>query len=110
MKILIEAGCWRLRIDEDELARLEAGDVLTTRCELPGYERLDFELGLVPSGAAQLERRAHGWRIGLPQAPIPALRERLPDREGIGYTLGSAFELRLQVDVKDSLKRRRPPG
>lgn len=112
MKILIQPGQWRVRIDEEELAELLGGVTLTTHCELPGGCHLAFETCLSTGSEAQLHDRDGTWRIQFPRPDVVNLQARLPDREGIAHALattsGRSFELRLQVDVKDSLRRRRP--
>lgn len=112
MKIQIQSGQWRLRVDEDELLELLAGKDLGSHCELPGDQHLGFNLRLVPGDAAHVQRTRDLWRINLSQAPVAALQARLPDRAGVTFDLttvsGAPFQLCLQVDVKDSLKRRRP--
>lgn len=113
MKWQIDGQKLRVRIDEDELAILLAGDMLETRTQFATAFALRCALGLVPGADVALSGAADAWRIGLPDATVRAHAARLPTREGLRFALpgkgdGDTLELLFDVDVRDSVRRRRP--
>lgn len=111
MKIQIQDGQWRLRLLEEEVAQLCAGDAVACQGRLPGSLRLGFSARLAASAVAGVGREGDVWQIDLPRAPVEDLKARLPDRDGIDFPLGNdaeaPFRVLVQVDVHDSVKRRR---
>lgn len=110
MKIQIESGQWRVRVLEHDLNALLEGNDLTICCALPDGEQLGFVLRLSDQLRADLSRKGPDWMMTLPRAEVAELQARLPDREGIAFELDSdpsGFRLLLQVDVKDSVRKRR---
>jgi hypothetical protein len=112
MKWQIDGQKLRLRIDEDELAILLAGGMLETRTQFATAFALRGALRLTPGADAALSGAADAWRIDLPDAAVRGHAARLPTREGLRFALpgkddGDTLELLFDVDVRDSVRRRR---
>lgn len=111
MKVQIQDGEWRLRLLEDEVTQLCAGEMLACQGRLPGGLRLGFSVRLAESAVAGVGREGDVWQIDLPRAPVEHLKAHLPNRDGIDFPLGddrdAPFRVLVQVDVHDSVKRRR---
>jgi hypothetical protein len=112
MKFQIEGQKLRIRIDEDELARLLAGEALNARTGFADVFAISFEVRTTPADGATFSGQADAWQIGLPDAALREHASRLPTREGLHYTLaakgnGDALELLFDVDVRDSVRHRR---
>ena len=110
MKVQLKQQTLRLRIDEAELERLLAGDVLDNATTWPDGRTTHQQLELADGPGWQ--RRGDGWRIQLAATDVRSLAERLPSRDGLhaeipvpGY---SPLELQFDVDVRDSTRRRYP--
>lgn len=112
MKLQIEGQKLRVRVDEDELARLLVGEAVETTTQFADAFAIRFAVRATPGLDATLSGRAEAWQIGL---PVTALREqagRLPTREGLRYALActasaASLDLLFDVDVRDSVRRRR---
>lgn len=113
MKLQIDGQQWRLRIDEDELARLREGRDLDSTSQLPDGAAFGFSLALLPVAQATLQRRGDSWSFGLPRERVEAYVQQLPCKKGLEFVLptGAAAEWRLlfEVDVRDSVSRRGVP-
>lgn len=113
MKLQIDGQQWRLRIDEDELARLRDGRALDSVSSLPDGAAFGFSLVLLPVAQAELQRRGESWSFGLPLERVEAYVQQLPCKKGLEFVLpaGAAAEWRLlfEVDVRDSVSRRGVP-
>jgi hypothetical protein len=112
MKFQIEGQKLRIRIDEDELARLLAGEALETRTGFADAFAIGFAVRTTPADGATFIGQADAWQIGLPDAALREHAARLPTREGLGYTLagkdaGDTLQLLFDVDVRDSVRHRR---
>lgn len=111
MKIQMQGQRMRLRVDEAELARLQAGEILENLTRLPGgidcRQQLrvtdDLDARLVPAVDA-------GWRLEVPRAQLESYVARLPCREGLELHLsvseGVEIEIGFEVDVRDSVRNR----
>ena len=111
MKIQMQGQRMRLRVDEAELARLQAGEILENLTRLPGgidcRQQLrvtdDLDARLVPVADA-------GWCLELPRAQLESYVARLPCREGLGLHLpvseGDEIDIGFEVDVRDSVRNR----
>jgi hypothetical protein len=108
MKLQIEGQSLRVRIGEQELAMLLAGQPLEMRTEFAGAFAMSCALLLESTPAASLSGSAQAWRISLPRDAVEAHAERLPTREGLHFQLGGTLELLFDVDVRDSVRQRRP--
>ncbi len=112
MKLQIEGQKLRLRLDETELATLLAGDVLAICIRFVGVFSIECRVQLVEGADATFSGSAERWQIGLPGASVREHAARLPTREGLRFTLtgpggADALELLFDVDVRDSVRRRR---
>jgi len=114
MKLQIEGQHLRVRIDEDELAQLLAGDVVDAQSYFADAFAIGFELALIDADEARFSGQAGAWRIELPQVAVREHVDRLPTREGLCFTLPAnngkdELTLLFDVDVRDSVRRRRSP-
>ena len=110
MKLQLDGQHLRLRIDEDELSRLLAGDVVVARTRFAGRFAVDATLRIDDRVAPTLEGGIDDWRFVLPAGEVRALAARLPTRDGLGWMLSpgaDALEVRFDVDVRDSARRLR---
>jgi len=110
MKVQLDGQHLRLRIDEDELARLLAGEAIIALTNFAGHFRVNATLRIDGRALPALEGDAGDWRFILPENEVRALMARLPTRDGLVWTLSSgsrALELRFDVDVRDSARRMR---
>jgi hypothetical protein len=112
MKLQLEGQHLRVRIDEDELARLLCGKPLDTHTRFAGAFALAVSLSVEPTDAASIAGRPDNWNITLPEAAVRELAGRLPTREGLRFLLlgggvDDALTVVFDVDVRDSVRRRR---
>lgn len=112
MKVQLQGQALRLRIDEAELARLLAGETLCNETHWPDGRAGTQRLALAAQHGWQ--REASGWRMELADAPVRDLAARLPSRDGLELELPAPdgappLQLRFDVDVRDSARRRLPP-
>ncbi|MBU6248074.1 MAG: hypothetical protein KGN77_09980 [Xanthomonadaceae bacterium] len=110
MKVQLEGQQWRIRIDEDELARLLAREAVTLACDAAGRFRLHATVRLHGGSEITLEGDAAHWTLALPEAPVRELAGRLPTRDGLAFELSgatpaAAVQMRFDVDVRDSARR-----
>ena len=110
MKLQFENQRLRVRIDEDELAALLAGDVVRARIHVADAFNLACSLRLSDVDAARVEGVAGDWSMRLPQAPVRELAGRLPTRDGLSFEVAArdaahALSLQFDVDVRDSARR-----
>ncbi len=110
MKLQFEGQQWRVRIDEDELQALLAGDAVVVESHAAGRFSLTALVRLSPRHAATLEGEAAHWSLALPEAPVRELAGRLPTRDGLLFELPAAepaqsLQVRFDVDVRDSARR-----
>lgn len=114
MKLQINGQQVRLRIDEEELQKLSSGNALVATTVLPAGISFGWQLRLHPGMAANLASDDAGWRVELPIAAVNAYVERLPCKQGLDFALptdsGTLLELVLEVDVRDSVRRRGAPS
>lgn len=113
MKLQIESQKLRVRIDEDELARLLAGGTVETRTAFADAFAVGFAVRLTQDDDATVSGKVDSWLIGVPESALREHASRLPTREGLRYTLQGkraedSLELLFDVDVRDSVKHRRP--
>lgn len=110
MKLQIDGQHLRVRTDEDELARLLAGEAVLARTQMAQAFVLSCELTLHDAPEASLQGRADAWQIHLPGDAVRELASRLPSRDGLQFELPTAGEaapltLLFDVDVRDSARR-----
>ncbi len=109
MRVQHQGQKLRLRINEDELQDLLAGQTLANRTCWPDDTASAQRLTL---GEANGWRRdSDGWTVSLAEAPVRELASRLPSKDGIEFELdaGGAKPLHVlfDIDAKDSARRRR---
>lgn len=112
MKLQIEDQKLRVRIGEDELARLLEGLAVQCHAELAPALALTCTLSL-HDGQARVGGLMGAWQITLPHADVRDLAARLPSRDGLTYRLSAgerALELLFDVDVRDSVRKRHGKG
>ena len=112
MKLQIEAQKLRVRVNEQELARLLAGAPVESHTGFAAAFCMQVTLALTPQADASLSGQPQAWLIGLPLAAVREHAASLPNREGLHFTLAGALgepplELLFDVDVRDSVRRRR---
>ncbi|MCP1375318.1 hypothetical protein [Dyella lutea] len=110
MKLQFEGQQWRVRIDEDELQTLLAGDAVTAESHAAGRFSLVAVVRLSSGSEAVLEGDASHWSLALPEAPVRELAGRLPTRDGLLFELlavtpAQSLQVRFDVDVRDSARR-----
>lgn len=109
MKVQLLHQSVRVRVDEDELARLLAGQTLNNLTRLGTAPPWTLLIMLSAQDAATLEYEGHAPRIVLPTALITAYSERLPCRDGLSFLLEQGHEplqVQFDVDVRDSIRQR----
>jgi hypothetical protein len=114
MKLQIEGQNLRVRIGEEELARLLAGDAITASTAFARAFAIRCTLRLVAGDDALFGGQADDWQIEIPAVAVRDHAQRLPTREGLSFILagphdGEALELLFDVDVRDSVRQRRRP-
>lgn len=110
MKLQLDGQHVRVRIDEDELGRLLAGQAVVAATRFADAFAVRCTVDLVEDDQARLIGTAEHWQIGIPAHAVREHAARLPTREGLRYELpGSAQEdtlvLLFDVDVRDSARR-----
>lgn len=109
MKVQLQQQSVRVRVDEDELARLLAGQTLSNLTRLGSAPPWALLIVLGAQDAATLDQEGHAPRIVLPTGLITAYSERLPCRDGLSFRLEQGHEpvkLQFDVDVRDSIRQR----
>lgn len=102
MKVQQQGQSLRLRIDETELARLLAGEVVENATRWPDG-RVQAQR-VVLAAATAWQRSDDGWCVQLMDAEVRALASRLPSRDGLSFAL-DGLDLSFDVDVRDSARR-----
>ena len=109
MKLQIQAQHLRVRISEDDLAQLLAGQRLESITHFAHAFTMRYALRLVLGSDAVLSGQPQAWEIALPEQPVRQHAGRLPSRDGLRFELGTgdqALTLLFDVDVRDSVRRR----
>lgn len=117
MKVQLQGQSLRLRIGEDELARLLAGERVENATAAGAGAVLRQRLRMVAGEAPAFSAGDEGWDFGLPEAAVRGYVSRLPCRDALEFTLpagnddgGGPLVLSFEVDVRDSVRRRGPPA
>ncbi|MET0331918.1 MAG: hypothetical protein ABW154_10875 [Dyella sp.] len=111
MKLQLQGPQLRVRINEDELARLLDGQSLEERTVFGAAFAIDYSLQAIEAESFQLDGSPAHWQLGLPLAALRTHAAQLPTRDGLHFTLGEgaqALQLTFDVDVRDSVRRRYP--
>lgn len=109
MKVQIQSQSVRLRIDENELAELLAGQWVASRTNLGALGGFACALQLHAGDHAQLDGSVAALRFALPREDVLALQRRLPCRDGLSYEFPlqpQPLHLQFDVDVRDSVRQR----
>ncbi|MDF3980606.1 hypothetical protein P3W24_01080 [Luteibacter sp. PPL201] len=110
MRVQLENDAIRVRIDEDELAELLDDVALLGSTAFGSAFTMRYAIDAT-DGACVLNGTAHEWCLEVPRERLRELKARLPSKDGLTFDLpGSstaATRVLLDVDVKDSLRRRR---
>jgi hypothetical protein len=111
MKLQIEGQSLRVRIGEEELARLLSSQPIVSRTHLTHDMALSCTLRAVAGADARFSGQPDAWLIDLPETSVRAYAATLPTREGLTFTLesgeGEPLALLFDVDVRDSVRHRR---
>lgn len=112
MKLQIEGQNLRVRINEDELARLLGGDAVAAHSRFADAFTVSCTLRLQAGQQAQITGTADAWTVNIPEASVREHAARLPTREGLAFVLpgrgdDDTLELLFDVDVRDSVRHRR---
>jgi len=109
MKVQMQGQSLRFRIDEAELAALQAGQAVDNLTRFPGGS-LRQSVVLTDAVEPTLEG---GVRLHLPRALLESYVVRLPCRDGLTIRLplnanegDEAIEIDFEVDVRDSVRNR----
>lgn len=108
MKVQLQPGSLRVRLDEVELAALLAREPLRLRTAV-GEAPL-FALRVVLAPAFALEREADGgWCLALPNDAVATYVATLPRRDALAFEAGvgaSRLRVDFEVDARDSRRVR----
>jgi hypothetical protein len=104
MKLQLQEGSLRLRIDERELAGLLAGHALELAVRAQREPFLHLTVVLAPS--LSLVREGDHWRLQLPDAALHAYAKTLPRRDALSLALSEDLGIDFEVDVRDSIRQR----
>lgn len=112
MKLQIEGQSLRVRIGEDELARLMAGVPIASSTRFADAFLMTCTLRLGAGDDARFSGPPDAWLIEVPAGRVREHAQRLPTREGLKFLLAGtdeadALELLFDVDVRDSVRQRR---
>ncbi|WP_445143576.1 hypothetical protein [Dyella sp. Tek66A03] len=112
MKMQIEGQSLRVRIGEDELARLLAGEAIASSTRFAEAFVMTCTLRLGAGDEARFSGPPDAWLIEVPGGKVRDHAQRLPTREGLKFFLAGkqeadALELLFDVDVRDSVRQRR---
>ncbi|WP_213949701.1 hypothetical protein [Luteibacter sp. dw_328] len=111
MRVQLENDTVRVRIDEDELGELLGNIALLGSTAFGKAFVMRYSVDATEAASCTLEGNAHEWRLKVPVTELAALQSRLPSKEGLVFDIPGydtvATTVRFDVDVKDSLRRRR---
>ncbi|QWT18919.1 hypothetical protein KPL74_14330 [Bacillus sp. NP157] len=111
MRVQLENDTVRVRIDEDELAELLDNVALLGSTAFGRAFIMRYAIDATDAAGGSLEGNAHEWRLAVPRADLVALKARLPSKDGLVFDIPGhdavATTVLFDVDVKDSLRRRR---
>ncbi|MCU1161104.1 hypothetical protein [Stenotrophomonas maltophilia] len=112
MKVQLQQQSMRLRVDEEELARLLAGESVENLTRFGGSGGWGVALSLHAGDQAVLLDGGTFCRLVLPRQAVESLAGRLPCRDGLGFGIAldddSMLQLQFDVDVRDSMRQRGP--
>lgn len=111
MRVQLEDDTIRVRIDEDELGELLKDVALLGSTAFGTAFTMRYSVDATEAATCTLSGTAHEWRLVVPRTALLDLEARLPSKEGLVFDIPGhdtvAATVRFDVDVKDSLRRRR---
>lgn len=112
MKVQIEGQKLRVRIDEAELTQLLDGNPLRSETRFADAFSIQVTISAGVEEVASLTGDASAWSIVIPATELRRHARQLPSRDGLHFSLpgpteAAALELLFDVDVRDSVRRRR---
>ena len=112
MKLQVQGQAIRLRLSEDALAALLAQGECSDVTDLGDAGRWVRRLLLVEGVGPAFEREGEAWCFRIPRADFEAFAAERPRRDGHEMLIRAAdgsppLALSVEVDVRDSRKRRR---
>lgn len=114
MKVQLEGQTMRLRIVEDELARLLDGDAVDAATSLSPQVVLHWRLLLCNIEAPSLIAGPDVLRVRLPRDDFAAFASARPRRDGLHFdwidTGTDPLRVSVEIDVRDSHRRGVPRG
>ncbi|HPF25363.1 MAG TPA: hypothetical protein PK159_02140 [Steroidobacteraceae bacterium] len=114
MKLQIQGQNLRFRVDETELERLLSGESLDNRTDLGEQGAFAQTITLHAQADAELQSSTSGWRVLLPVLTVRDYVTRLPCRDALTFQIRAdpapGLQLKFEVDVRDSVRRRGVPG
>ena len=110
MKVQLQGQSLRLRLDEAELAQLQAGQAVVSHTQLLPGAAFSLQVQVTAEAKPALLMLAGQACFQLPQALLAPYVARLPCRDGLSFSLpvGDSDTLLLvfEVDVRDSVRSR----
>jgi len=111
MRVQLENDTIRVRIDEDELSELLQDVALLGSTAFGTVFTMRYAVDATEAVVCGLSGNAHEWRMEVPRLALEDLQSRLPSKDGLVFDIPGydtvATTVRFDVDVKDSLRRRR---
>ncbi|URX64414.1 hypothetical protein KR767_10365 [Luteibacter anthropi] len=111
MRVQLEDDTIRVRIDEDELAELLDDVALLGSTAFGKAFTMRYAIDATGRDTCVLDGTAHEWTLEIPRVQLLALKERLPSKDGLVFDIPGldtvATKVLFDVDVKDSLRRRK---
>jgi hypothetical protein len=111
MRVQLENDTIRVRIDEDELGELLDDVALLGSTAFGRAFIMRYSVDATEAATCELEGNAHEWRLLVPRTQLLELKARLPSKDGLVFDIAGhdtvATTVLFDVDVKDSIKRRR---
>jgi len=111
MRVQLENDTIRVRVDEDELAVLLQGGALSGSTAFGQVFTMRYVVAPIAASVCGLSGDPSAWRVSVPHADLQALKLSLPSKDGLFFEMPGhdsvVTTLRFDVDVKDSLRRRR---
>jgi hypothetical protein len=109
MKIQLDGQRLRLRIDEDELARLIGGEAVDAATALSPQVAMRWHLLLCDIGAPGLLADPGVLRVRLPREDFTAFANARPRRDGLRFDWNDTgmepLRVTVDIDVRDSHRR-----
>jgi len=111
MRVQLEDDTVRVRINEDELTELLQDVALLGSTSFGMAFTMRYAIDATDADACTLSGTAHEWRMEVPRGALRELQAKLPSKDGLTFDIPGrdtvATTVRFDVDVKDSLRRRR---